>query len=946
MLDSIRLKGEFKYNIKLMKNFNTVIGTIPVSCLEEFAPRYDEVGTVKLKIYETIANGTGQLVTNPIYKEIKGERIIAINDKYKFVIKEAPIKIEKTKKKGDFKYKNVIAYSFERKLKDRFITLEGNTRQLYRPTNDNVNVSEGVLNWFETETSWKINHVDESARFEHINGGTSIKYRWFEPTDITWYDFLTGQIQTAFNVVIIFNTWNKTIDVYDRETFGKHSGFFLGDNFVIDEDISIGYQDAVTRLNVVGKDGLTISGENPLGTEFIEDFTNLISEGNLSKELEEALDRYDTLAEEKLYEWQLLKNEKDELIDGQTQYTAEIKALDEQINGIQSILSGYIASTYDSSGNIVPAIDSLRKQTQEELASKVALRQQKRNDLDAINQDISDIQQQINLVTQATDKTQATDSQGKIFTEELLSELDDLIIEKTYTDSYYLTSYGLFQGAKDVLAYQSVPYTEKSYNVTDFFNLIKHPKGEWDEIITMGSLIQTDDGIGDKSLRVLGWVHQPNQNKLNILLSNKEKRRDFGISDIGNVGKKSNNTTNILDRWKYIWDTSKDSNDFVNKMISEGLDLSANMVRGRGFRNRIDISEVGIFISDAENEDNQMYIGSSLIGQTQDSWQSCTWSLTAGGLVAENLIGKIILSTKIYIVDESGQFIINGSGLHIKDSDGVERVFLGIGDDGKAKLALYSKGSNRLIISEDGILMPYVTSSEDNIDNSHGLSLDFRIPENATSIYKVELAFSLKRFRAFSSVSNSAGYTTTTTAQNTSTTTGQSSATTSSENGSHRHLMFKYANTTGSPPDMAVPYYFSDNFTGVFNDMVYLSLHSFPRGDWGSDYQPKSEIFTHGSSGSHSHEFAHTHQYLHDHQIVINSHFHELVFNIYESNLANNIRIKVDGILYPATFNADGNIDITNIINWTVGWHTVELVTTGGLGRVRATLFAQYFGTV
>lgn len=944
MLDSLRLMGKYKYDIKLMKNFTTTVGSIPEDCLEEFSPRFDDIGTVKLKIYEYISNDKGVLVLNPIFKQIKGERIIAVNNKYKFVIKEAPIKKERTGSKKGFAYKSVIAYSFQRKLKDRFVTLEGNTRQLYKPSNDNVNVSEGVLNWFETETSWKVNHVDELARYEHINGGTSIKYRWFEPTDVSWYDFLTGQIQTAFNVVIIFNTWNKTIDVYDKENFGKHSGFFLGDNFIIDEEINIGYQDTVTRLNVVGKDGLTISGENPLGTEFIEDFTNMINEGNLSDELTEALERYKVLTEEKLYEWQILKNQKDELIDGQTQYQAEIKALDEQIRGLQSVLSGYIASTYNQNGELNPAIDALRKQTQADLTSKVAQRQQKSNDLDAINHDIADIQEEINNVTQAIDKTVATDNQGKIFSNETLSELDDLIIEKTYTDSYYLTSYGLFQGAKDVLAYESVPYIEKSYNTMDFFNLIKHPKG-WDNVIKMGDLIQTDDEIGEKSLRILGWTHQPNQNKLNILLSNKEKRRDFGISDIANSGKKSTNTTNVLDRWKYIWDTSKDSNDFVNKIIAEGLDLSANVVRGRSARNKIDISETGVFVIDAEDENKQMYIGSSLIGMTTDSWQTCKWSLTAEGLVADNLIGRLILSTKMYIVDETGQFIINGSGLHIKDADGTERVFLGIANDGKAKLALYSKNGNKLIISEDGILMPYSANGEENIDSAHGLSLPFFIPLNATSIYKVELSFKLKRFRTFSSVSGSAGYTTTTTGQNNVTTTNQSDTTTSSESGSHRHLMFKY--TGGSPVDRStfLPYYFSDNFTGVFNDMAYLSLFSFPQGDWGSDYQPKSEIYTHGSSGSHSHQFPHQHSYFHEHPVVVNAHYHDLIFNIYEGEMANNIRIKVDGVLYPATFNSDANIDITNIINWTSGWHDIEIITTGGLGRVSAGLFAQFFGT-
>ena len=76
----------------------------------------------------------------------------------------------------------------------------------------------------------------------------------------------------------------------------------------------------------------------------------------------------------------------------------------------------------------------------------------------------------------------------------------------------------------------------------------------------------------------------------------------------------------MTDFWKETWKEAENATAIVKDIRKNGLDLAANMVRGGNTVNKISMTESGLFIIDAENEDNQIYVGSSLIAITDDRW--------------------------------------------------------------------------------------------------------------------------------------------------------------------------------------------------------------------------------------------------------------------------------------------------------------------------------------
>ena len=109
-------------------------------------------------------------------------------------------------------------------------------------------------------------------------------------------------------------------------------------------------------------------------------------------------------------------------------------------------------------------------------------------------------------------------------------------------------------------------------------------------------------------------------------------------------------------------------NNFVNSMLTDYLDTKAVNIRSRQGRNKYDQSEVGMFIIDAlsPGESSQIYIGSSMICFTNDSWLTCQTCLDGNGLAAKTLVGEIIAGHNLMIGNENNTFVIDGDGITIK----------------------------------------------------------------------------------------------------------------------------------------------------------------------------------------------------------------------------------------------------------------------------------------
>ena len=168
-----------EYSFTLMKNRHEEWGIIPNEYVQSvvYSSGVPTQMTIEIPSKITYMN---KEIDFELYKIVRGKMQIIMNMNgglSRFIIDDN-IKVVNSKNKN---VKTLTAFSFEKTLeKKNFIIPEGATRQLYRPHDEKVEISDGVLNWFEQQTNFTVGHVDEMARKELglYNETESLELHW------------------------------------------------------------------------------------------------------------------------------------------------------------------------------------------------------------------------------------------------------------------------------------------------------------------------------------------------------------------------------------------------------------------------------------------------------------------------------------------------------------------------------------------------------------------------------------------------------------------------------------------------------------------------------------------------------------------------------------------------------------------------------------------------
>lgn len=820
----------------LMRNRREELELIPTDYITEYYSKKDDVSTLTLEIPSKVRRGELE-VDYPLYDHFQPRRHITVKLNGE-VIERFTVESINIEDSNNFKIKRITAYGYDNILKTKSCLInEGLTRQLYLTEDEEVHVGEGILNIFEEQTGWKVNHIDELAMKEQVtenvtvtkelmgaktyekvedntvlfekdftvpseenfplnfdiawldlvvtttdgfkyesgsiihtftdyptgvtkikatftsdstqrygityeitldNGETSkvthaftncrklkletkginltyqtsqeeekmaTKYRYLEHSQSYWYQYLKTTVQEAFGVYIRFNTHNKTIDVFNEEQFGQWKGFHLDfDNLLSKINKQPNMSELCTRL-WIQSNSVDITEVNPLGTSYLEDYSYFEQSGTMSESLSSALKRYYAHVEIKQVEWleiSKLKNSTDQWL---TKRNSELTSLNEQVKAKQAILTAYLKDKDKEEG---------QKRVAQELKELEEQVSQKLSQIETLKAQSDEYLSQMQLIGKQMAKETSEDSQGKIFTNVDLEELDDITIEQTYTDDYYTKAKGLFEYGKTLMKDKATLRYTFTLEHKDLAQNIKHPLG-WEWFIELGAKVEiADKDIANKDgfITIYAYKYSPKTQQMTSVEFDNNSAVIKAVSGIASFSKIAHNTANMTDFWKHTWVEADKATAIVSDIRKNGLDLASNMVRGGNTVNKISMTESGIFVIDAENEDNQVYIGASLIAITDDRWITSKTAIDKNGLISDTLVGRLILGEKLFISNEDGSFEILPNGITIRDELGKEQVSLGI--DNKKNpflhLGIKDESKNHLIFNADGTLDIKATS--------------------------------------------------------------------------------------------------------------------------------------------------------------------------------------------------------------------------------------------
>ena len=514
------------YNLTLNKINGNLLGKINNKYLKEINKSIMDIDKISLSIPKYILSEENfKRVINPIYGDFKHERLIYLNNKETYIVKNIDITDQ---------YKNITAESREVRLKKIDLKFEDIGFRL--TSKDEENDIYCLGDYMYEETGWKFGHIDNKVKFQ--DDGVTEKMRWQESVEGYWYEYLTQTIAEQFECVVIFDSYNKLVNLYDIDGFGGEVKLYLtNDNYIKSLEKQTSSADVVTRLRLEGNSGLTIIEGNPSGVDYIENYSYFIENEEMSTELIQALSTYDMMVKKRAVDWNNLinyKNERQKVFNDKKierfQLISDIKATESMKNAESSrkdpnaeLLARYIAE--------------LTKYRDKEVLLDREIKE--------IEDGIERTQSTINEITILCQKPTATDDNGQlIFNEGLLNELKDYIYVDTFSDDAYLKIEDLLSVGKRKLELTCKPTSTWNVDVVDFTDRIidnnfhQHFKGT----LNLGDIIILYDEDNDKEEFVYftSFSKRPNEKELDITLSNKKVERDdiVGMSAVLTESKK------------------------------------------------------------------------------------------------------------------------------------------------------------------------------------------------------------------------------------------------------------------------------------------------------------------------------------------------------------------------------------------------------------------------
>lgn len=492
---------------------------------------------------------------NILYDELKTERFIYLDEDECYVIKSISEQNEKVK--------TVTAYSREKKLFKITAEFEDISLTLKTPYTD----IEGCFSLDELlydATGWHIGYVSPKVLYRsnetilnnitketEITLTTEEKLRYQESVSTNWYDYINNDISEQFECFPVFNSYDKTIDLYSDEELGNDPNLILSyDNYLKNIECVSDTEDIVTKLTLSGNDDLTIGEVNPSGDTYVENFSYFIESKEMSDSLITALELYYKMVKIRAVEWDRLREEKAKKESVMTAKKTELLLVYSTIKSVEFAIS-------QSSDE---AFNSKQQERLVELNDNKVLLER---DINLLNTEINLLQKSIENINKLCKKKYATDENGRlIFNEQLLNELKDFIYQDTYSNDSITEALTLMQIGEKQLSQKCYP--KKTWSV-DSINFIERLidngfRQHWNGELGLGDMIILKGNESIEIIYLIGYTQKFDDKTIQLELSNKKEENDFSLSigerltqgkEAYRIAKKSRSTINMVNKNRY-----------------------------------------------------------------------------------------------------------------------------------------------------------------------------------------------------------------------------------------------------------------------------------------------------------------------------------------------------------------------------------------------------------
>lgn len=253
----------------------SVIGYLTDISDEELVLNFSTTSELNFRAYQISRDDeSDNSVMLDIYSKLKNRRLLFVEDVGYFAITN----VEEQFSDG-MSYKDITATSCEVEFENRKVPYIGQTIE----SADGDGKTEVDYTYaFRDLLDLLVGSVPKwTYDPDNIDSAVLNKFRTFEDVDDdeNILAFMQKEVQEAYECVFDFDIINRTVSVYDQNSFASETSIHLTKDDIITElDISENSDDLYTALSVFGdSDDISINGVNPLGTNVIYNFDYYLS---------------------------------------------------------------------------------------------------------------------------------------------------------------------------------------------------------------------------------------------------------------------------------------------------------------------------------------------------------------------------------------------------------------------------------------------------------------------------------------------------------------------------------------------------------------------------------------------------------------------------------------------------------------------------------------------
>ena len=616
---------------------------------------------------------------------------------------------------------------------------------------------------------------------------TYTRKRNIEQGEYKWIDILRTTLSNGYDGLYVeFDTINKEISVFNRSEYGSHHGIqFSYKNYIQAINKNIIGDDIVSKVRVTSTDH-SISEVNKFGGEYIYDYSYAYNNDIMSDELKEAWDKYMEFVDSNEGALVSYREEKAAFNKELIKLESEKIAIDYDIQNLQTLQSVLFSQQTESGVDMSVEIEDYYNQIKErqtrfaEVMSSISVLNDK---IALLNSNLNSLQEKYNFETCG------------LFNDDLLDELYSLTIYEEISDDSFSSAKELYENYLYLIYIRNNQGVEFNIDSVGFIENLIVPQGlTWNYYLELGGFVDLENAEGidveERGVRVIGYtIDLKNKTITGITLTNRDRKVNelSGVFSIRDMAKRSNAFVNNN---KSTWNQSKIANKDISSLMS-GIDLAKVGVRSNGEGVSLIQNKAGLFVTDnnnynasaysrsipneimttAEDEngnENQIYIGRSLICISDDNFKTCKTAITGNSITADLLKGKVILGERLEITTDRGNFKIGdidsinnenktAFGMRISDDNGVDRIFIGVDyEDDKAKMQMYDE-NGEVVFSDVGLIREIQYEKERAIDVEAPIFCDLKFKQNVLEVQEVSLSLKLYDFVVYSKGLESAG---------------------------------------------------------------------------------------------------------------------------------------------------------------------------------------------